>query len=136
MAHDTPQPIPEESLEVGFEVRDTNFKLVWLALVGLTILIVMGFVIIYFLYGLFAVNWVRQVSPPPPLLQESLGLPQEPLLQRNPASDMSQMKADTDAILSSYGWINQEAGIVRIPITQAMELTLEEGLPARPAPGQ
>jgi hypothetical protein len=65
-------------------------------------------------------------------LEESQGLPPEPLLQRNPAEDMQEMQAENEAILNSYGWVDQEAGIVRIPIEQAMELTLERGLPTNP----
>jgi hypothetical protein len=33
--------------------------------------------------------------------------------------------------LQSYGWIDQQKGVVRIPIERAMELTAERGLPVR-----
>jgi hypothetical protein len=36
--------------------------------------------------------------------------------------------------LSSYGWVDREAGIVRIPIDRAMDLLAERGLPARAGP--
>ena len=36
-------------------------------------------------------------------------------------------------ILNSYGWVDKQNGVVRIPIDQAMRLTLERGLPARAA---
>jgi hypothetical protein len=36
------------------------------------------------------------------------------------------------AILHSYGWVDEQAGLVRIPITRAMELLTERGLPVRP----
>jgi len=32
--------------------------------------------------------------------------------------------------LSSYGWIDRQAGVVHIPIDEAMRLTLKKGLPA------
>ena len=35
-------------------------------------------------------------------------------------------------MLDSYGWVDKNAGVVRIPIDEAMKLTLERGLPARP----
>jgi hypothetical protein len=34
--------------------------------------------------------------------------------------------------LVGYGWVDREAGIVRLPIERAMELLLERGLPTRP----
>jgi hypothetical protein len=37
-----------------------------------------------------------------------------------------------DKELAEYGWINQGAGTVRLPIARAKELLLERGLPIRP----
>ncbi|MEZ4616096.1 MAG: hypothetical protein R2867_11425 [Caldilineaceae bacterium] len=39
--------------------------------------------------------------------------------------------APAEMRLHSYGWIDQEAGTVHIPIERAMELVVSEGLPAR-----
>ena len=36
-----------------------------------------------------------------------------------------------DAALRSYGWVDKNAGIVRIPIDEAIRLTLQRGLPTR-----
>jgi hypothetical protein len=44
---------------------------------------------------------------------------------------MRRLRAADEAILNSYGWVDEEAGVVRIPIDRAMELTLERGLPTR-----
>ena len=33
--------------------------------------------------------------------------------------------------LNSYGWIDREKGIARVPIEEGMELVLQAGLPAR-----
>jgi hypothetical protein len=38
--------------------------------------------------------------------------------------------------LNGYSWINKDAGIVRIPIEQAMRLTLERGLLESAPPAQ
>ena len=43
--------------------------------------------------------------------------------------DYCEQQAET---LDSYGWVDQSAGIVRIPIDRAIDLTLKNGLPARP----
>lgn len=37
-------------------------------------------------------------------------------------------KARDVQTLSSYGWIDEQAGVVRVPIERAIELTLERGL--------
>ena len=62
-------------------------------------------------------------------------LPAEPRLQRSPANEMYDFRVKEDAVLGSYGWIDKNAGTVRIPIDQAMRLTLERGLPSRAVEG-
>lgn len=54
-----------------------------------------------------------------------------PQLQVNPATDLEQMRTTEETILHGYGWVDREAGIIRIPIERAMELTADRGLPAR-----
>lgn len=36
--------------------------------------------------------------------------------------------------LRTYGWLDKDKGIIRIPIDQAIELTAQRGLPSRPNP--
>jgi hypothetical protein len=62
-------------------------------------------------------------------------LPPEPRLQTNPRQDLADLRAHEDAVLGTYGWIDKDAGVVRIPIDEAMKLTVERGLPSRPADG-
>lgn len=127
--HNKPQPIPEESLKLGYEVRDVNLRnLVWLTgiLAGVVIIV---FVVIGLLYSFLNYNQTARSAPPPPLLEEAQGLPPGPLLQRNPKQDMQDMANEQNGILNNYGWVDKEAGVVRIPIERAMELTLERGLP-------
>jgi hypothetical protein len=62
---------------------------------------------------------------------EARQLPPEPRLQISPQQDMRQMRAAEMAALHSYGWVDRQAGIVRIPIERAIELLAERGLPAR-----
>jgi hypothetical protein len=58
-------------------------------------------------------------------------LPPEPRLQTNPREDLFELRQSEELRLGSYGWANRDGGIVRIPIDEAMRLTLERGLPAR-----
>ena len=52
-----------------------------------------------------------------------------------PARTSSTSSAsEEERVLEGYGWVNKEAGIVRIPIEEAMRLTVERGLPSRRRP--
>jgi len=66
-----------------------------------------------------------------PAIEQQNRLPPEPRLQTNPRQELSDMRAKENVTLYSYGWVDKTAGIVRIPISEAMKLTVERGLPAR-----
>ncbi len=61
-------------------------------------------------------------------------LPPEPRLQTNPREDLADLRRAEERVLDSYGWVDKDAGVVRIPIDDAMRLTVERGLPARGKP--
>jgi len=49
------------------------------------------------------------------------GMPQ-PRLQAKPVDDLAEFRAEKEAILSRYAWIDRNNGIVRIPIDRAMDV--------------
>ena len=55
-------------------------------------------------------------------------LPPEPRLQQFPESEYYQHYLTEQQRLQEYGWINKDEGVVRIPIADAMRLTLERGV--------
>ena len=61
-------------------------------------------------------------------------MPPEPRLQTTPREDLRILREQEDAVLNSYGWVDRSTGVVRIPIEEAMKLTVQRGLPARTSP--
>ncbi|RKZ11913.1 hypothetical protein DRQ53_07095 [bacterium] len=61
--------------------------------------------------------------------------PPLPHLQVSSYTDWTEMKAAHDHELATYGWIDQSAGRVRIPITNAMDDIAAHGLPVFEATG-
>lgn len=58
------------------------------------------------------------------------------LLVREPVN-LQKFRDEEEHLLTTYGWVDQNAGVVRLPIETAKELLLERGLPVRagaPAP--
>lgn len=47
--------------------------------------------------------------------------------------NLQKFQAEEERQLTSYGWVDQNAGLVRLPIERAKALLLERGLPARAA---
>lgn len=63
----------------------------------------------------------------------------QPRLQESPPVETLAILREERARISSYGWVDQRAGIARIPVDRAMDIIAGRGLPrvaARPsAPG-
>jgi len=69
----------------------------------------------------------------PLAVQQERRLPAGPRLQAIPANEIFEFRQRENAELREYGWVDRNAGTVRIPIDQAKELLLQRGLPSRAA---
>lgn len=47
---------------------------------------------------------------------------------------LAEFRAQEDALLTSYGWVEKDKGVARIPIDEAMRLVAQRGLPKFEAP--
>ena len=118
----------------GHEESDVNVTGVFGFALGLTAASVIILFVVWVLFTFFQSREARRVTPEYPLAVEQQNrLPPEPRLQTDPRQDLLNFRRQEDEILNSYGWVDKNAGIVRIPILQAMKMTLERGLPARQA---
>lgn len=75
---------------------------------------------------------VGKGTPTAPILWSS----SVPRLQVDPADELHRLRAQEDARLGSYGWVDRREGVVHIPIARALELMAERGLPTREAKGE
>jgi len=63
--------------------------------------------------------------------QDTQTFPQ-PRLEENERTELRSFIEDQDRKLATYGWVDKDRGIVRIPIDRAMELIVQRGLPVHP----
>jgi hypothetical protein len=54
-----------------------------------------------------------------------------PQLEVDERSQLDKIRIDEAETLSTYDWVDQKAGTVRIPIDRAMDLLAQRGLPVR-----
>ena len=72
---------------------------------------------------------------PPNVAANLARTPPEPRLEPLPLAPGQRLRAEEDAILTTYGWVDKEAGMARIPIDRAIEILAERGLPpSKPMP--
>lgn len=111
------------------EDESTYFSPLIIGLVALSLLLMIGLAM-----GHAAL--VALISPPASSPRPTAILPPEPRLQAAPRIEFQEMKATQMARLNNYSWIDEEAGIARIPIERAMQLVVERGFMITPrAPG-
>lgn len=60
--------------------------------------------------------------------------PTFPKLVTSEPAVLAEFRAQEDAFLASYGWVEKDKGIARMPIDEAMKIVAERGLPQFPAP--
>jgi hypothetical protein len=126
-------PDKMENPEVRFETEDIRATPVLRFLVGLAITcVVVALLLVGFYRGMR--SYVAGLQPPPPHMKfEEARKPAGPLLQERPLVDLAELKAQEDAVLTTYAWVDKARGVARIPVDEAMRLLAERGLP-RTAP--
>ena len=122
--------------EVRYEKTDATARplyqfLFWISVITILTAVISGLV----LRGLE--SWRDQASQPATMAEpQGSQLPPAPRLQIREPQDLAAFKKEEAEILSTYGIVDREKGAFRIPIEEAMRLTVERGLPvaADPAP--
>ncbi len=130
----------------GYERRDIGIAPV---LYFLLALLVGGLVVFFLVYGVYhslEKRWQEEQAPVSPLvtnapadtrklsadykdyLKQNFPTPQ---LEIDERSQLDKVRINEAQTLSTYDWVGQKAGTVRIPIDRAMDLLAQRGLPVR-----
>jgi hypothetical protein len=123
--------------EEGYERRDVDAGSL---LRAFSWIVLTTIVVIFLLWRLYFVFVAQEAArqPPPPILKAEPGAlaPPAPRLQSNPVLDLRAFREQEDRILGTYGWVDEERQVVRIPIEEAMRLLALRGIPpVAPRPG-
>ena len=125
----------------GFEHQDLQASSILYFLLTIVVVVV---ICLLCLRGLFAFLDHREKSLQPavnPLVTNVLadtrhiapGYPQgafpNPKLEEDERGQLNGIRLAEEKTLYSYGWIDEKAGTVRIPIERAMDLIVQRGLP-------
>lgn len=130
----------------GFEHRDLGAKTILYFLAGVTIFLTVAVFVVIGVYS-FLNRYQRAHEPAPnPLVQTSsadMRVPTpgdaekfpQPRLEEVERQNLDDARIKEEDILNSYGWMDEKAGVVHIPIERAMQLLEQRGLPTRPQSG-
>jgi hypothetical protein len=130
----------------GFEQQDMTPQSVFTFLISL----VVGGVLVYFvIWGFYHFMDARQRSHQPqpgPLVKQvetdtrtvspdQITKFPQPRLEGNERVEIKDFRLKEEQTLNSYDWVDEKAGVVRIPIERAMQLVAQRGLPTVPKAG-
>lgn len=140
----------EQGKGLGFEPQDLGSRPVYGFLISL---VVVGVLVYYVLWGMFhfldaynrkneqrvnpmvqAEKDTREPDAPNTSRKIQSEFP-EPRLEDNERTELAPFRYQEEQALNSYGWVDQNAGVAHIPITKAMELIAQRGLPTTPQSG-
>jgi hypothetical protein len=116
--------------EFRHETTDINVWAVGKFVIGLVIVTTVSLGLVF---GLMKFFQSREENSIANTVQPTKLFPQ-PQLQQTPILDLRTLRAEEDKILNGYAWVDQPKGVVRIPVSQAIEILAKRGLPTHPVP--
>ena len=109
--------------ETGNDTASGDIATGKLLITGATVVVVLALVLAG-MYGLYL--WFASVNVPlPGTIRPTHAISLTPHLQDHPGQDLQALHRRKQAVLDSYGWVDRDAGIARIPIDRAMALLVE-----------
>jgi hypothetical protein len=88
-------------------------------------------VLVWGMFDLFEVQVKKDDPGRAPLAAPMGTLAPPPNLLTDEPANLARFHAEEDQVLTSYGWMDKNEGVVRIPIARAKALLLQRGLPVR-----
>jgi hypothetical protein len=129
--------------DVAFETTDVHPATIYWYLGSLAVAVILSYVICIFVLRVttkIAVDY----DTAPPAIREQMGasydaLPPEPRLQgvpghpEDPQADLRNKREADIKANETTGWIDQNSGVAQIPVSEAMKIIAEKGLPGASA---
>ncbi len=106
--------------------REIDLKAIAYSGAGLALVVVL-FAALMWALSVGLRSRLESADPAPPVLLEAREQeqPPEPRLQTQPEEDLRRLRRAEDAVLDGYAWVDETAGVARVPIERAMEMKAE-----------
>jgi hypothetical protein len=137
-----------------FERKDISVNGVVIFLIGLTAMVVVSYFVVDVFYHALERHFEAQQVPISPLVantqQDTRRIPPQygtnyekylkesfpaPQLETDERTQLNEVRLREEDVLSTYDYVDKNAGTLRIPIDRAMDLLAQRGLPVLPQTG-
>ncbi len=133
------------NVDVEHEHRDISLKAVIASAIILFVVVVVSQLLMWGLFTFFEQQATVNEPAVSPLAAPPTTMPKNqigtavftpetmagPQLLTDEPTNLQQQRDKEQKVLEGYGWVNQGAGVARMPIDQAKKLIVERGLPVR-----
>lgn len=117
--------------DVAHEEADINIRTVLSFAAGMAIVVALSAGLVGIVFRVLSNQAAANDPILSPLALPSGQNPPAPNLLTNEPAGLRSFHAEEDRTLEGYGWVDQSAGVARLPIEQAKKLIVERGLPSR-----
>jgi hypothetical protein len=112
----------------GYETTDAHIMPLVLTGFSMAALVVVSFISMIVLFKVFA-YYQPTFDDPVPALASARVTSNAPRLQIDPPAQKIALELNHKDILSSYGWVDEQVKVARIPIDRALALVSQGQLP-------
>jgi hypothetical protein len=117
--------------DVAHEEADINIRTVLMFAGGLAVIVLISALLMGLLFRVFSSQAAANDPQVSPLALPSGQSPPAPNLLTDEPAVLRKFEAEEAKQLGGYGWVDQQAGVVRLPIEEAKKLIVQRGLPVR-----
>ena len=122
---------PLHNPEVAHEHSDINIRAILMFLVILSVVTVVSAAAMGGLFKLLESMADKNDPVMSPVAVPAGQQPPGPRLLTNEPAALAKQRREERKTLESYGWVDETAGVARVPIEEAKKLLLQRGLPTR-----
>ena len=117
--------------DVAHEEADIDIRTVLSFAVGLTVVVLVSAALMWGMFQVLAAQAAKKDPQLSPLALPAGGEPPAPRLLKDEPEDLLKFRMEETKKLKGYGWVDEKAGVVHVPIDEAKKLILQRGLPVR-----
>lgn len=120
--------------KLGYEPEEIGVHTVLRWWIGLGVFIVGSLLLTALIEWVFVPRGAEKAMNNPLTVARRLPAAPNPILQARPKQDMVDFREVEDSQLNGYRWTNRSKGRVAIPVSKAIDILAERGIPTPPPP--
>ncbi len=130
--HSSKPNVPVDA-SAGWEKRDVNIKGLFQFAFWMAVVLAVTLIGMRLSFDAFKKAQPMGATMSPMVTTKDRMIPPGPLLQVRPHQELQDYCAAQQKDVNTYAWVDQQSGVVRVPVDRAEELILAKGLPTRSA---